>query len=156
MLLLLIALPACHGGTRPPHVTLDGCPLHNLQASWASLQPSLPDANAAAQLIQAIACGIPAADPVAFISAHLDDTVTFVNSGAGELPDQIQVLPRSLAAAEVASYSGSSEYRYELSRRESGKLELVAESEGCVELVVLRHRASRNDWVVTRYESACD
>lgn len=154
--MLLIALPACHGGTKPPHVALDECASHTLQASWASLQASLPDTNTAAQLIQAIACGIPAADPVAYISAHLDDTVTFVNSGAGELPDQIQVLPRSLAAAEAASYSGSNEYRYELSRRESGELELVAESEGCVELVVLRHRASRNDWVVTRYESACD
>lgn len=155
-LILTLVLPACHGGAPVLPARLAGCACPSLDSDWSTLAHTLQDPAPAERLIRAIACAPSSEAPTSFIQAHLDDQVKFVSYATGEESEDVRVLPRAQAQAEVGAYFGSCDFRFRLSRRSSGELELSAQNEACVELTVLGHRPAQGDWVVRQYETACD
>lgn len=154
--LFLVALAGCHGIYLSQVDEMEGCESAELRSDWKSIRSKVANSSSAERLIRAIACAPESDRPVEHIGAHLDEQVTFVASSTGEEVEEVRVLPRALAKRELFAFFGSPEFRYGLGRRESGELELIAQNEACIEMFVLVHKANRQDWVVTRYESACD
>ncbi|WP_144816435.1 hypothetical protein [Aerolutibacter ruishenii] len=154
--LFLVALAGCHDFYLGQVNEMGSCGSEELRSDWKSIRSKVANSSSAARLIRAIACAPESDRPVEHIGAHLDEQVTFVASSTGDEVEEVRVLPRALAKREVFAFLGSPEFRYGLGRREPGELELIAQNEACMEMFVLVHKANRQDWVVSRYESACD